>query len=281
MPLEKYESGRICVQYSDTHEMLAHLDRTPTQWPQQSSRRPSLGYSWDLGASYDDAVRLLHDGWEEGIQRIGAMALPVPNACRWIEKPDYAGERPDIVRYLAGDSRNMLRRGAERKPKSAMTIVVSIGANANVDAESMWNYGAALVALIDRLESKGIRVEVYALWVTITRTARTCISVRLKQTQDALDINSLAFALAHPAMLRRLMFAAIERTRQPYAPGYGNSQSLIYEDDMVDPVPGALYVGGVGSKGGVCRTLSDALDYAKQQINRAAGDAIVELEEGA
>jgi hypothetical protein len=281
MPLEKYEPRRICVQYSDTHEMMRHLERAPVQWPRQSSRGPGHGYSWDLGADYDKAVRLLHDGWEQGVKQISALAQPVPNAGRWIEKPDYAGERPDIGRYLAGDPRSMIRRGAARKPKPFMTIVVSIGANCNVEAKSMWNYGAALVALIDRLESKGVRVEVYALWATTTRTARTCISVCLKQTQDVLDINTLAFALAHPAMLRRLMFAALERTRQPYDSGYGASQSLIYEDDMVAPVPGALYVGGVGSSGGACYTLSDALAYAKGQINRAAGDAIAELEEEA
>jgi hypothetical protein len=281
MPIESYTKNQIKVQYADTHELLHHLETTPTVWPLEkaASRKVNPDYSWTLGVGYDEAVRMLHDGWEEGVQKVTALAQPVPNANRFVEKPDFAGERPDIQRYLAGDMRSMIRRGAARKPKPTMSIVVSIGANCNVKARSMWNYGAAMVSLIDRLESKGVRVEVQALWVTETNTARTCLSVGLKRAEDALDISTLAFSLSHPAMLRRLMFASLERTRQPYDSVYGRSMSLIYETDMVIPTPGALYIGGIGSSGDACYTLSDALEYAKGQINRAAGDAIVELEE--
>jgi hypothetical protein len=281
MPIESYAKELIKVQYADTHDLLHHLETTPAVWPSQklASRTVNPDHSWTLGVRYDEAVRMLHDGWEEGVQKIAALAQPVPNANRFVEKPDFAGERPDIQRYLAGDMRSMIRRGAARKPRPTMSIVVSIGANCMVQARSMWNYGAAMVSLIDRLESKGVRVEVQALWVTQTRTARTCLSVGLKRAEDALDISTLAFSLSHPAMLRRLMFAALERTRQPYDSAYGRSLSIVYETDMVNPTAGALYIGGIGSSGDACYTVSDALEYAKGQINRAAGNAIVELEE--
>jgi hypothetical protein len=281
MPIESYSKNRIKVQYADTHELLHHLETTPAVWPSQklASRITNPDYSWTFDVSYDEAVKMLHDGWEEGVQKVTALAQPIPSVNRFVDKFDFAGYRPDVPRYLSGDMRSMIRRGSERKPKPTMSIVVSIGVNCMVKARSMWNFGAAMVSLIDRLESKGVRVEVQALWVTETNTARTCLSVGLKRAEDALDISSLAFSLSHPAMLRRLMFAALERTRQPYDRVYGCSKSIIYETDMVIPTPGALYIGGIGSSGNACYTLSDALEYAKKQINRAAGNEIAELEE--
>lgn len=279
MPLERYDDKQIVLQFSSTHELLDFIENEEPNWTVQSSKKQGAGSSWDLGVSFNKAMELLRYGWEEGVKKASALAQPIPNHTRWTEKFDYAGEIPDVGRYLAGDPMHMRRRGASRKPKPAMTLAISIGANCNVHSTSMANYGAAMLALIDRLESKGVRVELYVLWATEGNKGRTSISVNLKRAQDVLDISAIAFGVAHPAMLRRIMFACIERTRQPYIPGYGSSSSLISEADMVAHVPGALYIGGIGRSAGACYSLSDALEYAKGQINRAAGAAIVELEE--
>lgn len=269
------------LQADTLRDAIEWIRNTPRAWRQEASRRHH-GRDWDLGADYATALRLAAEGWPEGIRQLSALMASVPNNVEFFQEHNVAGHYPDVPRALAGDPFNMISRGKSRKPKPSMTLVVSYGANCGISAQAMWNYGAAVVALIDRLESRHVRCEVISVWNTELRNRarrRGSMAVTLKRAEEVLDLSALAFGLAHPAMLRRIGFAMLERSPADQEDGgYGSSVSQIQPDDIINLPEGALLVGGIGSASS-CSTMAGALAYVTSQINKAAGEPIAELEE--
>lgn len=279
-----YDSHHWNAQFDNLLDMERWVSDTPQKWSYTDSVRNAPSRSWDLGVGMAGAKRLMRDGWEDGVKQLHALAATVPNNVIVTRQYGTAGELPDVPRYLAGDPLNMVHRGKTKVPKPTMTIVVSIGASCMVDAQEMWNFGAALTALVDRLESRRVRVELMGAWVSLLQV-RFCASWHIKRAEDHLDLSAVAFSLAHPAMLRRIGFTVMERMPQQYQqPGYGRPTSDMRRTDFVDLPEGALLIGGIGTSGGQCSTMAGALAYAKASINKAYrelghdGD-IVELEE--
>lgn len=269
------------IQADSLYELLQWVEDTSPVW-RSSASKAARSKSWDLGVGYDGAVRLARDGWEDGIQRMSALIETVPSETIFVKSYDVAGAVPDVPRFLGGDPRNMINRGKEQKPKPTMSIAFNMSARADVSAQAIWNFGAGLVAIIDRLESRKVRCEVSAIWRTenLGRAgAVASICTTLKRPEEALDLHQMAFGVAHPAMLRRINFAAIERSRADIeCPGYGMPNSRLSEVDIIDPVPGTLFIGGIGDAVSSCSTVESAVRYVAAKINEAAGEPIAELE---
>jgi hypothetical protein len=279
---ELKDNGRRALQFDNLRDVTAWLAATPrTPGADNSAERYGGGARWDLNAGYAGALRMASEGWEDGVKNLHALATTVPNLTVTTRTFSVAGDFPDVARAVVGNPFNMIRRGKEHRPKGAMTLVIGIGGTADVDAKEMANYGAAMVALVDRLESRGVRVELLAHWgnrCSARSFSKWGMTWHVKHAEDALDLSAVAFSLAHPAMMRRLGFAAMERSDQ-YIPGYGGTLDYVDKDLLVDVPEGALLIPGVQGGRGSCRTMEGALAFAKAAINKAAGEDIAELED--
>jgi hypothetical protein len=276
------DRARWAIQFDHLLEMTNWIKDTPPVWSDKSSRHEGRGMRWDLDAGYDGALRLASEGWPEGVQQLHALAATVPNNTLVTHEYGIAGERPDVPRYLAGDPLHMVHRGRTKVPKPTMTIALNIRVSAAVGAQEAANFGAAMCALVDRLESRRVRVELLGLMATNSTSRgskRWAMSWSIKRAEDPLDLSAVAFSYAHPAMFRRLGFAIMERSpRDMRCPGYGVDGG-IKAADFVDLPEGALLIMGVDHNPGSCRTMAGALAFATTAINNAAGEPIAELEE--
>ena len=277
--LQHDDENRWVRQFNDLPELVHWLSTEPKRWRSQTSSREMPSKGWDLHVGYAGALKLARDGWEEGVRNLHALSALVPNQTLVTREYSMAGDFPDVPRYLAGDPFNMVKRGKERAPKPTITIAVNTRISCAIDSQQAANFGAALVALVDRLESRGTRVELLGLLSTNVTRRRMCLSWTIKRAEDHLDLSAVAFSYAHPAMFRRLGFAAMERMpAETEDRGYGLDGGVSVED-FVDVAPGALLIGGLNRSPGRCKTMSDALAFAKKQINLAAGADLVELED--
>jgi hypothetical protein len=288
----KHDDGsQWTVQFDHLPEMVRFLRDERQEWSLTVSREPGSGWSWDLGANYPKALELADTGWEEGVRNLSALVATVPNNTIVTRTYGVAGELPDVPRYLAGDPFNMIHRGRNKVPKPTMTIALNVRASSAVGAQEIANYGAAICALVDRLESRRVRVELLGLMGTDLggcgpKRGRWAISWGIKRAQDVLDLSAVAFSYAHPAMFRRLCFAVMERSpKRMEDRGYGIDGG-ISPKDFIDLPEGSLLIKGVNHNPGACRTMPGALAMAKAQINeayRALGhdDDLAELEDAA
>lgn len=87
-------------------------------------------------------------------------------------------------------------------------MVVNVGARVSVSPDVFFAQGAAAVSLIEALERAGIRVQVNMLSLATNGSGRQIrIACRLKEAGEVIQLDKLAFCLAHPALHRKLNFA--------------------------------------------------------------------------
>jgi len=220
-----------------------------------SSRKPAAD-RWDYGTGWDRALSLAAVGWPDGLARVDAIRAEISQhvnrqltALGW--QYDVAGALPDVARYLAGDPENMLNPTAEPAPRRVVRVVVSMSASCKVNADVLYQRGAVAVALVDALETCGTRVDVvvahcHSASSNPDNLANTrALAVTVKGAEDAADVDRLAFALCHPATLRRLQFAYMETSYDATARAryeIGNHGNYGYTADLPAADRGDVYL---------------------------------------
>jgi hypothetical protein len=84
-----------------------------------------------------------------------------------------------------------------------------VSASASVSSQAIKRRGAAILALVDMLQTRGLRVEILGCF-----TSQEFGTLEYRWTVKAATANTplacLAFGLAHPSMLRRVLFSLME-----------------------------------------------------------------------
>lgn len=276
----EHDKGHTLVYHFDSVANMGHeLDHMEHRWSQRDSRQSKKDHTWDLGAGYEGALALARDGWEDGVGKVFALVDEVRSSAHAVRSYSVAGDFADVPRALSGDPFNMVRRGTAHSQRPTMTLAISCCASSATPAQSMANYAAAMVALVDRLENRGISVELLGCAVSKLTGKRGSVTWTIKRAGEALDLSAVAFSVGHPAMLRRLVFAAWERMpRSMEDYGYGHVATA-ERSDFIDLEEDALIINGVGvGNGSQCYDIQSAVAFAQRQINDAAGEPIAELE---
>ena len=199
----------------------------------KSSRNDNYGWggnsNWQGGLSWDQAKVMALTGWQEGMREIEKYRAAVfPLVASKVIRPRpvsaVAGYNVEVGKYLANDPECFVHRAFEEKPQQGriLKLVCSISVSAAIKPATIIQRGAMICALIDALEFAGHRVEVIcndAMSGSHSENARKGlmksngwmeISVVVKKSDQPLEMTDLAFCLAHPAMLRRIMFSVCE-----------------------------------------------------------------------
>lgn len=265
-------------------DVLSYLSDVRPRWNQRASRQSSYGSDWDLRTNYEQAVNMARYGWDEGVRKLQSLIAQVPTHLKPTKRYGVAGEHSDVGRFITGDPMNMVRRMKELKPRGTVTIVCNMVASCSIGAESIANFGAAVCVLVDRLESQQIRCELIGCIAIddLGQRGKFTLAWGIKQSEDILDLAALAFSFGHPAMLRRLCFALMETLPAPWENSYYGVPAKASIQRILQCPRDALVINGVGHNPGRCNTITNALVYAKDQINQAAlaagGTEIAELE---
>lgn len=181
-----------------------------------------------FGCSMKEALTLARTGWNEGAERVAPLLDKVrterPTARR-ITRYDVAGTYPVVPRYLAGNPLAMRRHEISRTNKQPIiTLVCSASAPWTVSTEVFNSIACAAAAVTDRLEDAGFRVEIITgrressdgqgtVEATGENNAlgyRSEVFFRAKAADETPNLARLAFALAHPGIFRRILFAVTE-----------------------------------------------------------------------
>lgn len=121
-----------------------------------------------------------------------------------------------------------------------------------------------ICAIADAIEQSGYSVEIIGNEAVESRGINSEINIVLKQSTYALNVSSLAFCLAHPAMLRRLLFSAEEKTGwADFAYAYGTPI------DASDP--GDIYFGAIRT------SVSPSIEDMTEEILSKMKDIGIEL----
>ena len=217
---------------------LAELLLTPAIWDDNASttgNKPSQ--DWDLSCGWDGAVEMLAHGWAAGAEKIQRLQMASGFSIAPRRKLDrnVSGFLPCVGAAMAGDPRAMFTRPKKPMRTPVVNLVFNQCANSNVDAAYFENAGVACLSLVSTLESMGVSVGLYVGYTIMgtnygdggRKSGIVRWEVPVKRPGQPLDIERLAFLVAHPAMFRRIGFAYIERltleARKWLGSGYGKS----------------------------------------------------------
>jgi hypothetical protein len=186
----------------------------------RQSRGNAANQHWDYSSGFDGAVELARTGWAEGRERVEEQAMRfrddvVRDHDEEFARPAtvraFAGPMVNIGRYIAGAPDAMLTRKRTEMESPVIDILCNVAASGSIGAETYFTRGAAVAALADLLELTGRRVRVRTIMATKNNQHSIEIYTTIKGPGDPLQMDALAFTLAHPAFMRRLGFAIMEQ----------------------------------------------------------------------
>jgi hypothetical protein len=146
---------------------------------------------------------------------------------------DVVGDFFDIGTVLSGEPECWWRE--EMAPqRDTIRIESNFVLSANISEDMLMNRGGAIVALCDSLADAGYGVDLRM--VAGIEYRRQYFMVDVGVSCKPLDIDSVAFCLAHPATLRRLIFGLMEKhyNKTNCGDGYGRPTNYLNADSKRD-----------------------------------------------
>ncbi len=211
--------------------------------------RDSANY-WSGGLDWNESKRLALMGWQKGLVEIDKFQAKVNELITSKivrHKPIYAvaGNYIDIGNYLSNDPECFVAKEYDENNQKGkiITIVCSISFSAAISPETIIQRGAMVCALIDAIEYAGYRAEVICNETSSKFASNRDgnnkergwfeIDVVIKKANQPLNRIELAFCLAHPAMLRRVMFSVAEiEGWSDFTYGYGCPSKATNKGDI-------------------------------------------------
>lgn len=229
-----------------------------------------------LKESASEALELARIGWDNELPEALRLA---DAAVRKVEKEyelpvftatyDFAGCEVDVARFLDDEPECMIDYPLTPIVKAGrvITLCASCAFSAAIRPDSILRRGHAVVALALALQDLGYAVEIWSDWTSQGSSDRTgdadsfTLRTLVKGPTDVLDPARLMFALAHPAMLRAITFAAAHEAPKMQQRKYGIGSYYGYPSSPIEDLPaGTIYLPAV-------RSASDITDLDAQLVS--------------
>lgn len=215
----RVNGGTVLREYEDfdsyLRAVLDHRPRWTCELASVTGDRQFTGTS-----DFAEAERLLREGWPEGRDRLidamEAAALAAPMLPAVSRRMDVAGAYPIAAYAASGDPLSMVDPGdLSAAARPIVRLAFSFSYHCGKTQKEIEDYGAALLTWIDRIEESGRSVEVSACHMARAEGWRFGSRIVVKRAGEPLEIDRMAFVVAHPSMLRRIHFRAYEMEKAP------------------------------------------------------------------
>lgn len=196
---------------------------------------------------YASAERLVETGWADGAKKVAdrreqfdafLTAAKAAKASRW--DWEVTGHFIDVGRYLSGEPEVFGTEFDDGESNAARVASIRLNScvSASVSTDAIIARGVTTLVAVDLLESCGIRCEVILSQATKADYVANH-NIVVKKPSEPVDVDRLAFWLAHPSAFRRFGFKAMEI--EGHSPSgcyptkmsdYGNRQGTVELDSV-------------------------------------------------
>jgi len=190
---------------------------------------------WTGFVNLDEALDLCRTGWAEGAAKMSAIeSLASGIALAPVPSLAIAGHFPVVPEFLAGNPECMIDLAGATEPRR-LTVVMTLSTPCTTSGSWMRDtYAPAVAATLRGLQVAGISVAVVGIDGGGGETDKVAHVIDVCRHGDALDLDRRAM-VAHPAFLRRVMFANRETMPGWKSKATGNyGRPLTLDDGMMD-----------------------------------------------
>lgn len=209
-----YKEFEGLTEFVDAAHNYNPKDLWTSNYEGTGSRSDFCPYSWA------QTVEQSRKGWREGRMKVKTALAQIPHEFMEAEpnlKLDVAGAYPNVPVSVSGDPFSMIDIGEDFKQRHpVVTIVYNLMAPCGQSPQTFVNVGAALMAVIDHLETMGSSVEFYVSMHSSNSYNRNGalhptskvfgVAIKVKLANQALDIDRMTFACAHVGFYRKIWF---------------------------------------------------------------------------
>ena len=215
-------------------EMLSFISNTPTNAVFQneelsSSRVNNSG--WAGTRTWGEAVELLEKGWTEMATKLESTlkAKTKVNATKKSYRSEFnvVGGNASVPRYLQGIPTNMVKQIPVQVKQKVVNVVKDISYNSGVSPQQIIDESIKALQIVQAIEATGARVNLSVMDAGSAGDDISIFVIKIKSSNERLNLSKMAFPLVHPSMLRRFVFALIETSpiikHRAYTCGYGSA----------------------------------------------------------
>lgn len=240
--LEFHHSKYQVYMYNSISDYLADADDTSKSDIGHSTYDPS----WIGTKTWEEAVELARHGWDEVAKDMTAklkVALKNTKADEVVKNVlDVCGYQANVPMYLVGVPTNMIRQNRVRQKAKVVNVIKPMGATANVSRKQYVNAGVECMRIVSALEKKGYAVNLYIASASHVGSGYATFMVKLKSSNERLNVSKLAFFLASPSVHRRFNFSLIQK-HVSHGGSVGGTQDPWTARDMMKVIEDAGIVG--------------------------------------
>ena len=200
------------VEFDSLHDFKNYILNTPINdafkgCDLSSNKRDS---KFSKTSSFDEALNLFTDGWTTMSTEINNK-LSVGHGAMINERAmqkvlSVQGFQPVVPLYLSGVPQNMVSTRFKPMKKKVITIDKDVCYSAMVTSDDIVKESVKALAIVKKLESQNYRVNLNIVFCPEQSGKRFCFKIKIKSSNERLNIGKMSFPLVHPAMLRRLLF---------------------------------------------------------------------------
>ena len=260
--------------YVDTAERCEHAPKAGGEG--KSCRKDD----W-CGGTWEEAINYARYGWAKGrklfVKELGIKADRDAQGVAPMRRLGVAGFAPHIPNAIAGVPNSMVGKGEDLVGgKRVVRLLASFSFSAGVSTKEITNRGVAIANAVHELEGNGYSVELIANQTVNgygggDKAKTMAINVTVKTAGESLNIDRVAYAMAHPSMLRRIGLSITDCldwwVDGRMDTGYGMPSNPIPDEQQV-LLPS---IGGWGNNSGDFSTRETSNAAIVECINEAIG----------
>lgn len=226
----KYE----VIEYDSLKEFYDYLCETPFNDAFRWATHASVdGDKWFTKTeSFDEAVELFKNGWSDMASKLVQRLKVIESKTEPTMKPrntlSVCGYQAIVPLYLQGVPNNMANKKMVPVKQKVITVNKQINYTCSVTTDQIVEESTKALQIVKKLEAQGLRCNLNILVGFYEPDKSFIVKIRIKSSNEKMNISKLAFPLVHPSMLRRLFFRFIEvypSVTKSFVGGYGCSMS--------------------------------------------------------
>ena len=215
---KKDDKVHVCNEFDSWHEYVSFVKSAPSHGRRASEDTSTSTKNFTGSKSFNHAIDMATNGWAEGNDLITSMTKEIEKVMSHQASVDVYESAPVGEYYDIGDvivgvpdcARYAVEQVSNTKSGKIVEVGVNISASCGISTQIIVRRGAAVVALVDCLESLGYRCNVSLMIGSSMSGKQQNDRVSIKSSDNHVDRGVLAFALIHPSSLRRLGFRMTE-----------------------------------------------------------------------
>ena len=218
--------------FNSISQFYNYINQTPHhEFTEMQSSQKSGGYRREFTgtSTYREAADMFEHGWTEEAEKLTTILkskMKFNNKTMNEIFKDVTGYQVIVPDYLMGVPNCMYNSRRVVQKQKVISLVKSISYNCNITKEQIEEESIKAFQIVNALESKGMRVNLYIAFMSEAGGKVVGAKVKIKSSNERLNVSKMAFPLVHPSMLRRLMFKFMEvnpEVTKSFVWGYGKA----------------------------------------------------------